>query len=137
MIPQYQSDDCLTDIPITPTIVFDKLTQLNPNKAPDPESWPLFCFKESTQELRSPLSILYNSPQHYPNVTPVHKKRDRSKVGNYCPISLTSPICKILESIIRDNIQMANNVISPQQHGFTPGRSCSTQLLLAMDQSTR
>ena len=32
---------------------------------------------------------------------------------------------------------MANNVISPQQHGFTRGRSYSTQLLLAMNDWTK
>ena len=37
-----------------------------------------------------------------------------------------------MESIIKDNIQkhlQNNNVIPLEQHGFTPGRSCSTQLL--------
>ena len=32
---------------------------------------------------------------------------------------------------------MTNNVILPHQHGFTPGRSCSTQLLLAMNDWTK
>ena len=151
-IPQYQLDGChssLTDITITPAIVFDKLTQLNPNKAPGPEGWPLFCLKECAQELSSPLSFLYNKslecsvlPKHWKEalITPVHKKGDRSNVSNYRPISLTSPICRILESIIKDNIQdhlMTNNVILPHQHGFTPGRSCSTQLLLAMNDWTK
>ena len=81
-------------------------------------------------------------PKHWKEVliTPVHKKGDRSNVSNYRPISLTSPICRILESIIKDNIQeilMTNNVILPHQHGFTPGRSCSTQLLLAMNDWTK
>ena len=60
-IPQYHIDGChssLTDITITPAIVFDKLTQLNPNKAPGPEGWPLFCLNECAQELSSPLSFL-------------------------------------------------------------------------------
>jgi len=42
-----------------------------------------------------------------------------------------------MESIIKDNIQehlQANNIIPPQQHGFT---SCSTQLLLAMNDWTK
>ena len=128
--------------------MFDKLTQLNPNKAPGPEGWPLFCLKECAQELSSPLSFLYNKslecsvlPKHWKEalITPVHKKGDRSNASNYRPISLTLPICRILESIIKDNIQehlMTNNVILPHQHGFTPGRSCSTQLLLAMDDWT-
>ena len=63
--------------------------------------------------------------------------RKQDSVTSYRPISLTSPICKIMESIINDNIQehlQNNNVIPLEQHGFTPGRSCSTQLLLAINE---
>ena len=45
-----------------------------------------------------------------------------------------------MKSIIKDNIQehlQAINVIPPEKHGFTPGRSCSTQLLLAIDEWTK
>ena len=73
-------------------------------------------------------------------VTPIHKKGDRSSVRNYRPISLTSPIVKILESIIKDSIQehlISNNLILPNQHGFTAGRSCATQLLTAINYWTK
>ena len=69
-------------------------------------------------------------------VTPIHKKGDRSKVENYRPISLTSTIGKILESVIRDKIYQyltANNLLVQNQHGFTSGKSCTTQLLHAME----
>lgn len=151
-IPMYQWDGChlpLTDITITSAVVLDKLSHLNPTKAPGPEGWPIICLKESAQELCTPLSILFTKslassalPKCWKEamITPVYKKGDRSYVGNYRPISLTSPLCKIMESIIKDNIQehlIVNNVISPLQHGFTPGRSCSTQLLLAMNYWTK
>ena len=45
-----------------------------------------------------------------------------------------------MESIIKDNVQerlQANNVIPSEQHGFTPGRSCSTRLLLAVNEWTK
>ena len=134
---------------ITPSVVFDKLSQLNFTKAPGLEGWPLFCLKECTEELSIPLSILFNKsletsvlPDHWKEalVTPVFKKGDHTRVSTYRLISLTSPICKILESIIKDSIQehlQANNTIPPQQHGFTSGRSCSTQLLLAMNDWTK
>jgi len=41
-----------------------------------------------------------------------------------------------MESIIKDNI-LYNNLISPFQFGFVPGRSCSTQLLNVMDHFTK
>ena len=38
------------------------------------------------------------------NVTPIFKKGCRSDRKNYRPVSLTSIICKILESFVRDGI---------------------------------
>ena len=38
------------------------------------------------------------------NVSPVFKKRSRGKATNYRTVSLTSQICKIYESMLRDAI---------------------------------
>ena len=65
----------------------------------------------------------------YANVTPIFKKGDKSDPGNYRPISLTSQICKVLESIICDNIVNHLNkhtLLLQSQHGFTKGKSCLT-----------
>ena len=35
------------------------------------------------------------------NITPIHKKGLRSEAENYRPISLTSAVCKVLETIIK------------------------------------
>jgi len=109
--------------------------------APQPRRlhWPLFCLKEYAQELSIPLcrGILFNESLESSVlsdcwgkalVTPVFKKGDRSRVINFCPISLTSPICKIMESITKDRIEdhlLANYIIPPR---FTAVRCCSTRL---------
>ena len=70
------------------------------------------------------------------NVIPIFKKGKTSDPGNYRPISLTSTVCKVLESIIRESIiehMTSNNLISNTQHGFLPKRSCVTQLLTSME----
>ena len=76
----------------------------------------------------------------YANVTPIFKKGDKSDPVNYRPISLTSQICKVFESIIRDNIVNHLNkhtLLLQSQHGFTKGKSCLTNLLLFLEDITK
>ncbi len=66
------------------------------------------------------------------NVIPIHKKGDKTEPGNYRPISLTSIICKLMETIIRskmENFLYGNSILGDSQHGFRKGRSCLTNLL--------
>ena len=97
------------------------------------------------QQLSVPLSILFNKsfnsstlPDAWKEalVTPIFKKGDRTITSNYRPISFTSPIVKMMESIIKDKIMehmVKYNLFTPHQHGFTGGRSCVTQLLTALN----
>ena len=69
-------------------------------------------------------------------VVPICTKGVKSDPGNYRPISLTSIVCKVLESLVWDEIikhVSANNLLSNVQHGFLPKRSCMSQLLTAME----
>ena len=55
---------------------------------------------------------------------------------NYRPISFTSVISKILEHIVYSSISNfleEHAILMPRQHGFRPNRSCTTQLILAID----
>ena len=56
------------------------------------------------------------------NIVPVYKgSGSRYSVENYRPISLTSTICKVMESIIYDKICnhcSLNNLLTDSQHGF-------------------
>ena len=71
----------------------------------------ILSLKECAQQLSIPLfSKSFNStslPLAWKEalVTPIYKKGDRIAVSNYRPISLISPIVKLLESIFRDRIQ--------------------------------
>ena len=58
------------------------------------------------------------------NVTPLFKKGDKSNPGNYRPISLTSVVCKLMESILRDKIVEfleKNNIIRDSHTVFVTG----------------
>ena len=69
-------------------------------------------------------------------VTPLYKKESKLLPKNYRPVSLTSIVCKVQESIIIDYIFehiVKNNLVDKNQHGFTPKRSTVTNLLQAMN----
>ena len=68
------------------------------------------------------------------NVVPIYKKGSKDDPSNYRPVSLTPVPCKVLEAIIRDRLMehlQTEGLIAEAQHGFRPGRSCVTQLLLS------
>jgi hypothetical protein len=73
------------------------------------------------------------------NVSPIFKKGNKNQAENYRPISLTSQICKVFETIIRDVVDHLerNNLVRATQHGFRKGRSCLTNLLEFLDKVTR
>ena len=61
------------------------------------------------------------------------KKGRKSDPENYRPISLTSVICRIMESIVRDSITESirkRNLITDHQHGFIPGLAYLTKVLV-------
>ena len=65
-------------------------------------------------------------------VTAVFKKGDKSLPSNYRPIRLTTQVCKVLESIVRDCIiehAKKHKLIKESQHGFVKNRSCLTNVL--------
>ena len=67
------------------------------------------------------------------------KKGSRELPGNYRPVSLTSHVGKVLESMLRDVIVdhlLRYKLINTSQHGFVKGRSCETNLLEYFEEVT-
>ena len=74
---------------------------------------PCRVLKETAEQLATPLSILYQisyDSQSLPNdwgivyTTPFYKKGSHNNPSNYRPVSLTSVVCTVMESIIRDDL---------------------------------
>jgi len=138
----------ITDIDICFEEVQQRLKNLNPNKAMGPDNVHPRVLKELADTLAVPLQILYvktvqegKLPDAWKtaNVTPIYKKGCKKSPGNYRPVSLTSVVGKILEGLIRDAIvkhMKVNNLFTPHQHGFLPGRSTTTQMLECLDEWT-
>merc|ERR1712082_30343 len=73
------------------------------------------------------------------NITPLYKKGNKSNPLNYRPVSLTSIVCKILETLIREewvDMLEKHNMFTGKQFGFRQGRSCVSNLLCYYDRIT-
>ena len=56
--------------------------------------------------------------------------------GNYRPVSLTSVVCKVFESFVRDALNQKfidDNLLVNQQFDLTSDRPCTTQLLTVIN----
>src|SRR6266496_3704942 len=133
---------------ITPELVEKKLEKLNVNKCPGLDGIHPRILFELKKELARPLSNFFSSSLEFgvvpadwkdAGITPLFKKGKKSDPQNYRPISLTSLVCKVLESLIKDSILSHLNkfsLIRSSQHGFTKNRSCLTNLLEFMEEVT-
>ena len=140
--PSCTYDHALEDIEILEDSVTKLLKSLNTKKAAGPDGiTPLLLADALTQ----PITLIFRKslasgqiPQDWrsASVSPIYKKGSKLEPGNYRPVSLTCILCKLMEKIIREHViehLQVNKLISRQQHGFTKGRSCVTQLLDVMD----
>ncbi|CAL4200284.1 unnamed protein product, partial [Meganyctiphanes norvegica] len=141
-------DTEISSIEITQEEVQARLEKLQVHKSCGPDNVHPFVLQRAASAISVPLTMIFNKslnsgecPDDWrtANVTPIHKKGDRTDPSNYRPVSLTSQVCKILESIVRQHIiehLTANNILSDRQHGFREGRSCLTNLLEIMESWT-
>ena len=130
-------------------IVFDVnqvallLRNINPNKAQGPDGIHGRILKKCAATLAYPLSKLFKLsyfsgaiPDDWKlaNVVPIHKKGSKNNIENYRPISLTSIVMKQFEKIVRQKLmEKCESLINPNQHGFLPKKSCTTQLVTFTD----
>ena len=138
-------NNCQIYIYINKDVVLGKLRKLKPDKSAGPDNVLPIIHLECCNELVTPVTLIFQAsidnssiPTIWKEatVTAIHKKGSKTNPNNYRPISLTCVICKILESIVREQILdflINNNKISDCQFGFMSGKSCSLQLLYVTD----
>ena len=127
-----------------------KIENLKTPSAPGPDGIPGEFLKSLKTSVSLPLSLIFTaslkesvvpSDWKMANVSPIYKsKGSKSQAGNYRPVSLTSISCKIMESIIRDAIIEhldRSHMINPSQHGFMKKKSCTTNLIEFLENTTR
>ena len=139
----------LGQLVVTPEVVVSKINNMKENKSPGVDGISPKILKETVEQISTPLAHLFNMslkegivPFEWKeaNIIPLFKKGSRNKSVNYRPVSLTSVICKLLETIIRDHMMdflIKHKLINPSQHGFLKAKSCITNLLCFLEEITK
>ena len=125
----------------SPSVVKRVVSKLKNKVKGGPDGIPAIFLKKCVNELCSPISFIFSlcmTNGYIPPdwlrsyIAPIPKKGISSDPSSYRPISLTCLLCKIMESVIKDQLLsslLSNNVISKHQHGFLTKRSTLTNLL--------
>ena len=133
--------DLLEDTVISPEIILKSINMIKAGKSQKPDLIHQRLLKETSNCIALPLRKLFRQsldegklPVEWKiaNVTALFKSGERQLPDNYRPISLTSVVGKLLERIIRNEIENhmeSNNLFTEEQHGFVAGRSCTSQPL--------
>ena len=147
-LPEFQArtNRAIEELTITKETVHKLILKLDGNKSFGPDEIHPKMLRELADDISEPLTLVMNEtlltgaiPEEWKlaHVTPIYKNKGAQNLAvNYRPVSLTSIVCKLMESIIREHITkyLANmNLISDKQYGFISKRSTVTQLLTYID----
>ena len=138
----------IININITKEIVEKALKALKTNKSPGPDGLHPRLLKEISASILPALTLIFQTSMQtgalpddwlIADISPIYKKGKRHVAGNYRPVSLTCICCKLLETIVREQVMnhlKTNKLISAKQFGFMSGRSTTLQLLTILDKWT-
>ena len=139
--------NCIETVEFVAEDIKQRLEKLNPNKSPGPDCILSKVLNEAAEQLCKPLKSLFEAsfingvlpdPWKTGHISAIFKKGDRHLAANYRPVSLTSVVCKLMESIVKDALMnhFEQHGLSKHQHGFVSGRSCVSQLLSVINHWT-
>ena len=143
-----KDDEYINNVDIKAEKVLKQLKTLNSAKSCGPDECHPYFLKEYADEIYLPLTDIFRKtlasgevPEDWrkANITCIFKKGNKQDPGNYRPVSLTSVICKLLESNIREAIMdhlSSHKLLSDSQFGFRRNRSTVLQLLTVMEDWT-
>ena len=141
-------DNFCSDVAFSQQDVLNALKKIKADTAGGPDELSARFLVQITEHIVYPLFVIFRKsldegfvPEDWKSayISPIFKKVNRNSADNYRPVSLTSLICKVFETIIRDSMMHYledNGLIRDSQHGFRKGRSCLTNLLTFMDKVT-
>ena len=135
--PEYSLDP-LRSFHVSEETVREILSSVNRYKACGPDNISARVISECAIELAVPvtklckLSVdqgLFPKVWKRANIVPIFKKGAKKLPSNYRSVSLLPLFSKVLERVVFTVLfQHVSPALSDRQHGFVPGRSCSTNL---------
>ena len=130
-------------------MVRKEIISLNVNKSIGPDEISPRLLRELVDHITVPLTIIMNqslSEGYLPDdwkmaiVSPIYKNKGAKNLAeNYRPISLTSIICRVMETFLKQKIMnhlTQEKLLTSKQYGFVSKRSTITQLLHYLDKCT-
>ena len=147
-LPDFErrTDTVINELHITKSMVINQIQKLQASKSLGPDEIHPKMLKELVNYVAEPLAIIMNKtleegvlPEDWKvaHVTPIYKNKGAKNLAvNYRPVSLTSIVCKMMESMLRQHIMNHLNMeklLSHKQYGFINNRSTVTQLLNYID----
>lgn len=121
--------------------VFKHTSKLSSKSSHTPDRVPPVFFKTFRWFLSEPIALILQRsyedgevPELFRTgiITPVFKEGKKDSAANYRPVSQGVMPCLLFEKILTAHINRylrLNDFLDNNQHGFTPGKSTSTQLL--------
>ena len=129
--------------PISELIINEKIDSLDKRKPTTYNNIPTRVLVENKDIISPIITEMYNESTHqsiFPNalkladVTPAHKKEERTMKGNYRPVSILPPVSKIYERNIFDQTSSyIDTYLSPYLFGFRKGYSTQYCLTVMID----
>ena len=143
LLAENDLDAIEADRVITAKMLEPIIKKLKTGKSCGPDGVRVIMLKEGGEYLRVCLALLFTKliqeavfPVHYKraDVAVLYKGggKDPTCVGSYRPISLTSILCKVFETLLRNKLYdalEARNFFPSYQFGFRKGRGCTEALL--------
>lgn len=132
---------CLDNVLFSTNLVMRVIKKLNIHKKGGPDGIPPLFIKTCSSQLVLPLTrlfqISFDNAYLPPDwlrayVCPIYKKGRASDASNYRPIALTCIICKLMESVVKDQLLtflLEHGLINKHQHAFMARFSTNTNLL--------
>ena len=132
---------CWLERPFEEEEIFQAVSNMNGNKAPGPDGFPMSFFHACWPILRADLLAVFSEFHEFGSfqrslnatfLTLIPKKAHAVEIRDFRPISLVSSVYKILAKVFANRLSgVLDTIISPSQNAFVHGCQMTDSVLVA------